>query len=61
MGLFLSKLKDLFDDWGTSQARILMLGLDAAGTVFNINNNNIIFLILFILILLHLFTFDVET
>jgi len=33
MGLFLSKLKDLFDDWGTSQARILMLGLDAAGTV----------------------------
>lgn len=31
MGLLLSKLAQLFEDWGTSQARILMLGLDAAG------------------------------
>ncbi|XP_053401929.1 uncharacterized protein LOC128546128 [Mercenaria mercenaria] len=31
MGLFLSRLSKLFEDWGTSQARILMLGLDAAG------------------------------
>lgn len=31
MGLFLSRLAQLFEDWGTSQARILMLGLDAAG------------------------------
>ncbi|KAL4224749.1 hypothetical protein ACF0H5_015446 [Mactra antiquata] len=31
MGLFLSKLASLFDEWGTTQARILMLGLDAAG------------------------------
>lgn len=31
MGLFLSRLSKLFENWGTSQARILMLGLDAAG------------------------------
>ncbi|XP_060554716.1 uncharacterized protein LOC132715683 [Ruditapes philippinarum] len=31
MGLFLSKLSQLFEEWGTTQARILMLGLDAAG------------------------------
>ncbi|KAL4238198.1 Protein memo1 [Mactra antiquata] len=31
MGSFLSKLTELFSDWGTTQARILMLGLDAAG------------------------------
>ena len=31
MGLFLSKLTQLFEDWGTTQARVLMLGLDAAG------------------------------
>ncbi|WAR18628.1 ARF-like protein [Mya arenaria] len=31
MGLLLSRLSKLFEDWGTTQARILMLGLDAAG------------------------------
>ncbi|XP_060554715.1 uncharacterized protein LOC132715682 [Ruditapes philippinarum] len=31
MGLFLSKIGKLFEDWGTTQARIVMLGLDAAG------------------------------
>lgn len=31
MGLLISKLAKLFEDWGNSPARILMLGLDAAG------------------------------
>ena len=31
MGLVMSQLWELFGDWGTTEARILMLGLDAAG------------------------------
>ena len=31
MGLFFSKLYQLFEEWGNTPARILMLGLDAAG------------------------------
>ncbi|XP_065176094.1 ADP-ribosylation factor 6-like [Sycon ciliatum] len=31
MGLFLARLKKVFDEFGNTQARILMLGLDAAG------------------------------
>lgn len=31
MGLFWAKMKVMFDELGTVQARILMLGLDAAG------------------------------
>ena len=31
MGLLISRLAKLFEDWGNSPARILMLGLDAAG------------------------------
>ncbi|XP_077995476.1 uncharacterized protein LOC144448959 [Glandiceps talaboti] len=31
MGLYLSKIADAISNWSTSQARILMLGLDAAG------------------------------
>lgn len=31
MGLFVSKLYQLFEEWGNTPARILMLGLDAAG------------------------------
>jgi len=36
MGLFLSKLTKLFEDWGTTQARVLMLGLDAAGKHYSL-------------------------
>ena len=32
MGLLLSRMARLFEDWGNTPARILMLGLDAAGT-----------------------------
>lgn len=31
MGLLLSKLITLFEDWSSSPAKIIMLGLDAAG------------------------------
>ncbi|XP_060554740.1 uncharacterized protein LOC132715696 [Ruditapes philippinarum] len=31
MGMFLSRLYNLFEDWGADPARIVMLGLDAAG------------------------------
>ncbi|WAR18621.1 ARF-like protein [Mya arenaria] len=31
MGLFIAKLYSLFDEWGNNPARIIMLGLDAAG------------------------------
>jgi hypothetical protein len=44
MGLFLSKIGKLFEDWGTTQARIVMLGLDAAGTISFIPLNNLYFI-----------------
>ena len=54
MGLLVSKLYQLFEEWGNTPARILMLGLDAAGTCLSD------FLVLFFIVVTSLFITDIS-